>query len=364
MKKNTPLKAALVCLTVFAGLSCKSSPPQTETPEPAPAAPQSEVPAQSALEELNLALAEADQARQRVIDFEGPEYFPGEWEQAEAQYAAAAELPRGDDAELRQAAGAYRDLAAAYDRLFQQTIPLYAQAREDEIMAVRKDLLDTGLAGTFPEYLKRADDTAIAALHQYEAEDYYAARDTAASALTEYQTLKNGADAYLARQEILKRNFAVYDPESFNRAEEIGLSALDEYEAGNREAARDRAEEARLRYTLVLANGWAAFALSQRQAAAAERQRALDAKANVAVKEIFGQAEDLFVKASGAMKAEDYAEAANLFNVSIGGFRAAADAAEEKRRIAEEIIMEAEEKIGESGEAARQAELIIEGGSQ
>jgi hypothetical protein len=361
MKKNT-LPAVLVCLVVAAGLSCKSSPPQTEPPEP-PAAPQAADTGQSALDALNTAVADAEQARQRALDFEGPGYFPSNWEEAEAQYAAAAELPRGDEEELRRAAESYTALAASYNALFAKTIPLYAQAREDEIIAARDALTATGLAGTFPEYLRGADDIALAALGQYEAGDYYAAKDTAAAALNEYQGLKNGAEAYLARQEILKRHFVMYDPESFDRAEETGLSALEDYEGGNRAAALDKAEEARLRYTLVLANGWAAFALSQRQAAGAERQRALDAKANVAVRDTFNQGEDLFVRAVDLMKAENYEQAANLFNVSIGGFRAAADAAEEKRRIAEEVITEAEEKIEESGEAARQAELIIEGGS-
>jgi hypothetical protein len=368
MKNYTFFAAVLLSLLAVACISCKST-PKTEapvpSPEPAPAAPaQPGGPSQDSLDALNQAKTRADEARKRALDFEGPGYFPGDWEETESQYAAAGKLPGSTNAELQQAASAFNAVAGSYDEIFKKTIPLYAQAREDEIIAARDELIATGLEGTFPEYLRKADDIALAALNQYEAQDYYAARDTAAAALNEYQALKTGADAYLTRQEILKRNFAAYDPENFSRAEEIALSALDDHEAGNTGSARDKAEEALLRYNLALANGWAAFALVQRDTAAEERQRALDAKANVAVKETFDKAERLFTEGTAFLKDENYESAANQFNVSIGGFRAATEAAEEKRRIAEEIIREAEEKIHESDETARQAELIIEGGSR
>ena len=368
MKRYTFFAAVLLSLFVIVGISCKSTPKTdapAETPELAPAVPvQAGGPSQSSLDGLNQAIARVDEARQRVLDFEGHYYFPSDWEGAESQYAAAGELPRSTDAELQQAVNSYNNVAAVYDWLFNKTIPLYAQAREDEILGVRDEFIATGLADAFSGYLQKADEIALAALSQYEAQDYYAARDTAANALNEYQTLKTGAGAYLTRQEILRRNFAVYDPENFDRAEQIALTALDEYEAGNTESAHNNAEEALLRYNLVLANGWASFAAEQKNMAAAERQKAMDRKANVAVRETFNRAEGVYTKGADFLEAENYENAADLFNISIGGFRAAAEAAEEKRRIAEEIIREAEEKIEESDETARQAELIIEGGSR
>jgi hypothetical protein len=368
MKRYPFFAAVLLSLLAVAGISCKTTPKTetpVETPGPVPAAPvQSGGPSQASLDGLNQAIARADEARQRVLDFEGPYYFPSDWEELESQYAGAGELPRNTDAELQQAAASYNNVAEAYDALFSKTIPLYAQAREDEILGVRDELLATGLADVFSGYLQKADETALAALSQYEAQDYYAARDTAANALSEYQALNTGAGAYLTRQEILRRNFAAYDLENFDHAERSAMMALDEYEAGDTESARNNAEEALLRYNLVLAKGWATFAAEQKNMAAAERQKALDLKANVAVREIFNRAEGLYTTGADSLEAENYENAADLFNVSIGGFRAAAEAAEEKRRIAEEIIREAEEKIEESDETARQAELIIEGGSR
>jgi hypothetical protein len=199
-------------------------------------------------------------------------------------------------------------------------------------------------------------------LAQYEAEDYYAAKDTAALTLTMYQALKTGADAYLARQDIVRRGFVAVDPENFAKADEIAAAAASDYTAGNITQARDEIEEASLRYNLVLKAGWLSFATERADAAAAERQKALDLKANVAVREDFNAASDVYDRGQSAFESEKYDDATVLYTDAASRFVVVAETAAEKRRIAEEAIREAEEKISESDENARQAELILEGG--
>ncbi len=119
-----------------------------------------------------------------------------------------------------------------------------------------------------------------------------------------------------------------------------------------------------MRYNLVLNTGRASYAADQGASAGAERQIALNAKANVAVREMFNNANDLYNKAAGSMEAEKFEDAAAMFYDSEVLFSDAAKAAEEKRRIAEAAILAAEAKMEASDEAARQAEIIIEGDLQ
>jgi hypothetical protein len=366
MKKAYIFILFIVVLLVFSTLACKSTPKQEETPpaaeEPSPAPAGPSGPSQAVLDDLNKARARADEAKKRASDFEGPSYFPSDWQAAESKYADAENLPRGSEAEIRQATAAYNGVADAYDDVFDKTIPLYAQAREDEVMAVRDGLIATGLTRSFPEQLDEADRAALVAVDQYEKKDYYAARDTAVLALARYQALKAGAEAYLVRQEIVNRGFISYDPENFDKADESGLTAVDNYLSGNFEPARDGADEAHLRYNLVLGTGWASYAADKGASAGVERQNALNAKANVAVRDMFNEAEGIYNQAAASLKAEKYEDAAVLYTNSEALFVISGQAATEKRRLAEDAIKEAEEKVAASDETARKAEIFIEGG--
>ena len=379
MKKYFFLLVLLQILFILISVSCGSTPPQPETqlqsespqppapePAPAPVPPAPAVPAgpsQAALNALDSVASRAEEARKRAIDFECPAYFPSDWEAVEAHYAAAGSLPTSTEAEVQQATALLNTVADSYDELFRKTISLYAQAREDEVIAARDELIATGLTRTFPELLRSTDETALSALGQYEAGDYYAARDTAAKALNEYEALSAAARVYLVRQEIIDRNFDKYDPESFYKADEIAWTAIDEFEAGNYGAAENYAEEALLRYSLVLASGRLTHAANLRDSAAAARQRALDLKANIAVRDFFNDADSLYSRAETALRAERYEDAAALYPESEVRFLIAGRDAEEKRRIATEAIREAEETVEASDETARHAEILIEGGS-
>jgi hypothetical protein len=349
---------------LFLLLSCKSAPPQAPVPAPVPdetPAPPAG-PSQTALNDLNAALARVEEARKRASDFESGSYFPSDWENAESEYAAAGQLPKDTGDAVREAVSRYTALADTYDGIFRRAIPLYAQAREDELVSLRNELIATGLNDTFPDYLLDADREAVQALALYEGEDYYAARDSWTLARDKYQALKTGAAAYTARQEIVDRDFISYDPDNFSKADESGLAAADAYKAGNIEAAQEGAEEAGLRYNLVLNTAWAAHVAERRLAVETERQKALDMKANVAVKTEFDAALAIYNQAESSAQAENYTEAVGLYVQSEAWFIAIGRTAAEKRRDAEEALREAEQKVLESEENAKNAELILEGG--
>ena len=352
MKKSVFSVVVLIIMIALISVSCKTTPP-AET---------AATTASTVRDALNRAGVE--EARKRAQDFESPSYFPSDWEAVEAEYAEAGNMPKSNNSEIQQATAALSKVTGTYNDLFKKTIPLYAQAREDEIMAARDELIHTGFTSVFPEYLKNADNMTLAALSQYEAEDYYAARDTAAAALDEYKTLQTGARVFIARQEIVDRGFIEYDPDNFARADEVTQAAMEKYEAGDKKAAVDSAEEALLRYNLVLKNGWTTYAADRRSSASAERERAISNKVNVAVREGFREADALFNHAEEIFKTEKFEDAAILFTESEALFVVAGQETDEKRRRAMETIRIAEEMIEASDETASEAERIIEGGSR
>ena len=213
-------------------------------------------------------IARADEARKRAIDFECPAYFPSEWDVVEAQYAVAANIPSSNQNETQTSA--FYTVADAYDDLLKKTIPLYAQAREDEIISARDELINAGFTQLFPKYLRNIDQKALAALAQYEAGDYYKAKDTAAEALNEYETLIIGAEIFSTRQEIVDRGFSKYDFDNFDKADEFAQVAINEYEAGNKASAMSAAEESLSYFNIVLTNGWTAHEAEQRASAVIE----------------------------------------------------------------------------------------------
>jgi nucleoid-associated protein YgaU len=303
---------------------------------------------------LDSAFAAAEENRRIAVDFEGNSYFPGEWEDAESQYARAGLMPKDSD----DAISAYNEAAAAFKRLFELAIPLYAQAREDEIMAQRDYLITLGARDSFHEYLLDADRTALLALTQYEAKDYYPARDSAAEALQKFNVLETAFNSWLLRQEIRARGFAGYDPDNFELGGEIISGAMDAYMAGDLAGAREKAEEAISTYNMVLSTSWASYAELRSSLAEGERLAALDMKTDIAAKEFFKIADSENKIALELLESEKYEDAAKLFISAEAMFVIASITTLEKRRAAATAIRNAAEKIQESDKIA---EIIIEG---
>jgi hypothetical protein len=358
-------------------LSCKGSPAPVETPPPAvepSTPPQPPVqdpdlgpPDQAAIDALNAAKGQADISRQQAIDIEGPSYFPADWEAAEAQYLAAGEQSqKPTQGEVKQALAQYKAVADVYDALARKCLPLYAQARADEINQARTEAIDAGISDISPSRLAIADATVDQALRQYEtgkeASDYYAAARSAFLALDRYRALKTGAIAYTVRQEIETRGFITYDPRNFELAEESASRAISAYDSEDIDIAASNAEEALVRYNLVLNTGWESYAAERRAAADKERQAAIALKANVAVKNEFDTANGIYGRAGAALQGKRFSEAVDLYLQSESQFADICIIAAEKRRLAEEAIKTAEEKVIQSDETARDAEIILEGG--
>jgi hypothetical protein len=360
--------AAVLILT--GALACKNAPPPVEPAPPAEEAPPAEAPDpdkaspdKAALDALNAAAGRAANARQLVIDFEGPAAFPSDWQSAEALYTQA---ETGKDTSTAKAArestSRYNDAASAFEALADKTIARFAGNLETEVAGARDGAVKAGAETLAAGYLQTADDTALEAAAQYGAKDYYTARDSAYRARDMYGVIKTGTEAYKARQEIIDRDFTGYDPYNVEIADKTAVSGLADYEAGDIEAARDKADEALFRYNLALRTGKESFAADKGAVAAEERQNALNLKANVAVRQDFEAATSVYNRAANAYRNGNFDAAAELYEESLSMYEVISVVAEEKRRMAEEALRGAEEKMTESDTAAKNAELILEGG--
>ncbi|MDR0598352.1 MAG: hypothetical protein LBG14_07590 [Treponema sp.] len=384
--KSKPFSGILAGLLVsLAILSCGGSPPPAETPPPEPPAAQPAPPAgdpdlgppdQAALDNLHKALSRADTSRGWARDIEAPGYFPPEWDAAEGQYAEAGNNPGNATlGDVKKTIALYEAAAETYGSLARKCLPLFYEDLSGEILRARDGAIDGGIRDISPSRLEAADQRIDRALEQYEAgnaaetdtaaaENYYAAASSAFDALDRYNALILGARSYLLGEEIEERGFADYDPENYESAGSSLDAAVAAYDGGDTETALAQAEEAFLRYILVMNEGWRGYTGGLKLTAETERRNALGAKANVAVKKDFDDADGLYTRGTAAYNAQDYAAAAEYYSQSIPLFSNAAKTAEQKRVIAEEAIQTAETRIGQSEETAREAEAVLQGGAQ
>ena len=307
--------------------------------------------------ELQAAVARTGEFRRKAVDFEGNYYFPSEWIVAEALYAEAGLIPIDTDYNINRAIDAYTMVANSFASIARLAIPLYAQAREDEIMMIRHGLVAGNARASFPELMVPADRAALAAMERYEAGDYYSARDLAAKAYAMFRVLETTFSAWQMRQEIVRRGFMHYAQDNYERAEAIIGEAMQAYIEGDFPLAQKNATEAQARYTLVLSSGWAAVAEYNSSIAKAERIAAMEARANVAARETFKMADSFYHMAIDSLRREYYREAAEMFADAESLYFIARVSTLERRRFAAEAIMEANRQIKEVIRTAQQAEL-------
>ena len=378
------------------------------------------------LNNLNAAADRAAAARKLVSDFDGPRSFPQDWQTADSMYAQAEALRKtGTRRETNEAAARYNAAANSFDAMKDKTLVQYHDNKQRELLNARNGAVAVGAAALIPDYLLEVDNIAAGAQAKYEAKDYYGARDDANKALSmyeaqktagdawnlrapiaakaselvpgllqeadnvgldavdkylagDYRTAKDGAakagdmyavlgdglDSYKVREEIAARNFERFDPANVRLADDTLSAAAADYEAGNYAGARDKIDTAAFRYNLALKTAWQSYAQERRDVAVTQRQRALDLKANVAVRQEFNDAQSLYTRANTAFQGQRHEEAALLYDDCIASFEAASRMAYEKQRLAEDALRRANQRMAESDETARAAEIILEGGAQ
>jgi hypothetical protein len=366
-------------LAVFLAVSCKTTPEETgteslvetgtvataETPTPEPE-PNLAGPADAAsLQQYGAARDRAEAARIKAMNVNAWNYFPEDWDSAEAVYGDASDAAEPATlGEARERAQTWSGLEASYNDLYQRSLPQFAEERRQQLLAARKAAMDTGIQNvTDPADMQRRfnDVEALSqtAQSKYDAGDYEGAAAAAFEAYERYNILKSLGDAKKLQEEADRRDFYTYDPDNYEAAVEAGNKAVELFESGNLAVAQIAADESVAGFTSVIKNSWLDINDQKSTAARNLRQEALDAKANVAVKDQYNAAEKTYNSAFVALRGADYENSAKLFDQAASQYRSSRDAAIDKRIRAEEAIRAAEEKVADSKDKAEAAEETV-----
>jgi len=337
----------------FILFSCKTGPSKKELAGP---------PDQASLTGLTQARAGAEEARSRAEYVQGSTYCPDDWSQAEGRYEKAKVFPRPETkADALSQLAEWKVLTVSYEDIYNKSVPQFAREQGKILAKAREDAVNVGADELVPDRFAQADAIADSAGKKLAANDYSGCVKDSKEALDRYTTLQAIAEAHNKQVEADNGNFFSIDPDNYMLAAEAGNNSVDFYDNGDFPASKEAAAEALTRFNQVIQNGWVSR-VEEKQAAANEAKAASDnVKANVAVKQEYDAAQQVYNNAQRAQRSGDYAIAAELFEQSSGLFAKAYDNAVIKRDRADDALRAARQKLAVSEEKAQTAVEIFGG---
>jgi hypothetical protein len=341
-----------LCFSVIL-FSCKTGPSKKELAGP---------PNQASLDTLAKGREAAEEARSRAEYVQGSAYCPDEWGQAEDRYGKAKVFPKPPTlADALSQTEEWKGLKTAYEDIYNKSLPQFAKEQGKILAAAREDAVNAGAEELVPDRFAQADAFADSSAKKLAANDYKGCVSEAKEALDRYNTLKAIAEAHNKQVEADNNNFFNVDPDNYMLAAEAGNNAVELYDKGDLPGAKAAADEALTRFDQVIKNGWVSR-IEEKQAAANEAKAAADnVKANVAVKQDYDSALQVYNNAQRSLRSGDYAIAAELFDQSGGLFVKAYDNTVIKRDKAQDSIRTAKEKLAVSEEKVQTAAEIFGG---
>ena len=320
---------------------------------------------QAALDALNAAAARAAEARRRAADFDGQALFPSDWDSAQTLFdQAERQRSTSSPQDIQDSTGRYNRAAEAFDSLFERSLAEYFERVQRELAAAREAAIAAGARELTPEFLADADSTAARSQRERDAGNYDAARNSALEAMAMYNAMRTVLEANRLRAELSDRGLEAYDPDNVRSGNAALEAALAASQNRNFNEASNRGEEALAHLSAALITAWRTRAEQGRAAAAEERQKALDLRANVAAREEFDPAEAIYNRANTALSRENFEEAALSYDECRPMFTASAQLAMARRQAAQDALDRADRRLIESEETALVAEQILEGGAE
>jgi len=337
----------------FVLLSCKTTGPTVDYNDPVD---------EAFYAAIVKARAQAEEDRSRAESVNGSAHCPDEWGAAEDRYAAA----KGNDTPVTKMdafnqEAEWQNLSIDYKEIYHKSIPLIAEEQLKLLDAAREAAVNAGAEEVVPDRLAQADTLAEQSGQKFDDTDFFGSMEDGKEALVRYKILQTIAEARSKQVEADNNGFFSQDPDNYMLAAEAGNNAVDFYDEGKLPEAQAAADEALSRFKQVISNGWGSRVEEKAAAANKWRDAALAVKANVAVKSEYDAADQVYNNANAALRAEEYAVAAELFGQSEGLFNKAHDNAVVKRDRAEEALREAEQKLAASEEKAQTAAEFLGG---
>jgi hypothetical protein len=165
------------------------------------------------------------------------------------------------------------------------------------------------------------------------------------------------------RASIEEKDYAQWDSGNFQLAD-TKYQAEDGFWASGDEADRasgtDALDEAILRFNLVVQKGREMSVTTVKVKTDDAKQRSEEIKADVAVKDQYAAAMELYNEGASQLAAKEYESAAEAYDRSASAFEEAYQAAAEKRAKAEEAMRAADEATAASQRKAEEADPLLQ----
>ena len=295
------------------------------------------------------------------------EYFSREYQEAQTLDAEAGKLNPASAEEYATATEKYRSLADAYRKVGEKSLPRYFEEKSQAAKEGREksDAAGAGQAGIWPggaAQLSTADADAAEGARLYGAKDYYPAKEAYETALSRYGLVETQALCYTLKAEIQEYKLQSYGPEDFAQGEENLGKVAAAYNEKALPAAKDAADKALGSYQAVASRGWEALASDEANKAKAEQSKALDIKADVELKDDYDAALASLSQGETARGSREFKQAFQNFSQAETKFTAVYEATIQKRRAADVLIQQADKKVGESAQKAKDVQSQIRGG--
>lgn len=355
MKLGKLLAAALAAALILAACATKPSPqPEPDAAEPPVTEP---APDQAISRDSVEALhAQVLAARKDAFDLGAKDLLADDYAAAETRYVAgkaALDEDRREVAqtELQAALPLYRDLA-------ERSARLAADRGKTDAAAARGRALAADASRHAPVSLAAAEAALAEAEAAMASGDSRAAKAAYARATSAFDAAEKRSRASVVKARVDELGFGPMDAGNYAIANEK-YDQVDATIASDPATANDAAEEALLRYNLVLSKGWELSAGGKRDAAAKYKADSEGIKAQVAVKDDYAEAKAVWDEASYELAAGRNEAAAALFAKAEALFKAVYEKAAAKRAAAEEAMKRASASTEQSASTAQMGDMML-----
>jgi len=365
-----PLRSLLILASLIVFLaSCATKPPAPKpepTPPPVvvtPVKPAPEQPAKPSIsqEELDQLLAQAKELKKKAFDLKLFEVLSDDYKAADSLFATGQKAY--DDKDAPAAKEGLGKAIAAYQDLIARGVVEIAAARKKDAEDMKATAAKAQADSTQSERFDAGDasfESADALVGDSKSEE---AIPVFVAARIYYELAWKRAVAAELRTSIEDKDYAKWDSGNFQLAENK-YQAEDGFWASDDETTRaqglDALDEAILRYNLVVQKGREMVVATVKGKTDEAKQRSIDIKANVAVRDLFDSAQELYAEASSQVAAKDYEAAADSYDRAGTGFDEAYQAAADKRAAAQAAMNSADEATAESQRKAEEADPLLQ----
>lgn len=323
MRAALSLFAAAAAFAVV--ISCASPPKPAPEPVPAPAAPAAPAaqpapaPEKPSVPAPDDQRSKASELRKKAFDLGIKDVLPADYAAADDSFSAGNAQYGKDNA---AAAASFDDASAKFQAAIDKGLPLLAKAAHDRANGLRATAVGKKAGDLFPGLFAFAEADLAKHAGEEKAGDFETAIQGFKVSAREYEVLYKLCDANAARQTIVARDFAKWDPSNWSLAETAFKASQDLLKTDANGAATS-VDEAILRYGIATQTAREYYAGDRRKSSEDAMARASSIKAQVAVKDEFAAAQALYDQAAAAQAAKDYDGAAGLFDKAGAAFSSA-----------------------------------------